>query len=303
MQIFSSYLPIYHPDYAPDDVVRMMKEAGFTGLAISWEQGNEAYMGVNGREQAKLAEKHGLIMDQTHLTCVHNGDIWFDDTRGDAVEEMTVKELQEVSALGIPVAVTHLSYGPGYGPANPVGVERLMRIGDAAGKLGIRLALENGPDIPHLRYALDNIDHEAIGFCLDTGHETAFTHGVDHLSLYADRLFAMHLHDNDAAGDLHMIPFDGKADWNRLTTGMRRTDYAHKYLTLEPGSFNYWPYFKLPLEEQRRRADGMPICGDEGLLKIGLNEYRLYSALSPEEFMQRQLAALRRLAGMINAEE
>ena len=299
MQVFSSYLPIYHPHYKPDDVVRMMKDVGFQGLAISWEQGNEAYMGVNGREQAQLAEKYGLIMEQTHLTCNHNGDLWFDDTRGDAVEEMTIKELHEIAALGIPVAVTHLTYGPGYGPANPVGIQRLLRIGDAAGKLGVRVALENTSDTPHLTYALDAIDHEYIGFCLDTGHQIAYTPHINYLSLYADRLFAMHLHDNDAAGDLHMIPFDGNADWERFAAGMRKTEYAYKYLTLEPGSFNYWPYFPLPLEEQHRRGKDMKIYGDEGLLKIGKDEYRLYSSLTPVEFMQRQLNALQRLAGML----
>ena len=43
----------------------------------------------------------------------------------------------------------------------------------------------------------------------------------------------------------------------------------------------------------------MKIYGDEGLLKIGKDEYRLYSSLTPVEFMQRQLNALQRLAGMI----
>ena len=299
MQVFSSYLPIYHPHYKPDNVVRMMKDVGFQGLAISWEQGNEAYMGVNGREQAQLAEKYGLIMEQTHLTCNHNGDLWFDDTRGDAVEETTIKELKEIAAIGIPVAVTHLSYGPGYGPACPVGLDRLRRIGDAAGKLGVRVALENGPDIPHLRYALDSIDHEYIGFCLDTGHNHLHTPDTDYLALYGDRLISMHVHDNDGAGDLHMIPFDGTADWERLTAGMKKTEYAHKYLTLEPGRFDYFPYYKLTVEEMHRRARSMPIYGDEGMLKIGKDEFFLYGALTPVEFMHRQLAALRKISEMI----
>lgn len=33
------------------------------------------------------------------------------------------------------------------------------------------------------------------------------------LGMYADRLFALHLHDNEADRDAHMIPFDGSIVW------------------------------------------------------------------------------------------
>ena len=32
---------------------------------------------------------------------------------------------------------------------------------------------------------------------------------------FKNRIFAVHLHDNDQSDDQHLLPFDGTIDWNK----------------------------------------------------------------------------------------
>ena len=82
----------------------------------------------------------------------------------------------------------------------------------------IRIAIENTGDnsvatIERL-YPLYNPDF--LGMCYDCGHGNLTGHGLDQLERLKDRLYVVHLHDNDGAGDQHNIPFTGTVDWARL---------------------------------------------------------------------------------------
>lgn len=35
----------------------------------------------------------------------------------------------------------------------------------------------------------------------------------------------MHLHDNDKSDDLHLLPFDGTIDWERVVTKLKECNY------------------------------------------------------------------------------
>lgn len=69
----------------------------------------------------------------------------------------------------------------------------------------------------------------AVGFCWDSGHELCYNHGRDMLAQYGDRLLGTRLNDNlgvrDDGGqitfldDLHLLPFEGIADWQAWPTG------------------------------------------------------------------------------------
>ena len=49
---------------------------------------------------------------------------------------------------------------------------------------------------------------------------------------FKDRIFAVHLHDNDKSDDLHLMPFDGTIDWNKLLTDLKNAHYE-ACITLE----------------------------------------------------------------------
>ena len=43
--------------------------------------------------------------------------------------------------------------------------------------------------------------------------------------LFKDRIFAVHLHDNDKSDDLHLLPFDGTIDWNHVIRKLKECNY------------------------------------------------------------------------------
>ena len=58
-------------------------------------------------------------------------------------------------------------------------------------------------------------DH--VGICFDTGH--AAMNGFDavaELEVAAEKLFYLHLHDNDGETDYHWLPGRGVIDWDAL---------------------------------------------------------------------------------------
>jgi sugar phosphate isomerase/epimerase len=85
--------------------------------------------------------------------------------------------------------------------------------------LGVRLALENMPDDDFVE--LDSLcaeyDAGFLGLCYDSGHGNIGSDGLAQLERRADRLAAIHLHDNDGSKDRHDLPFTGTVDWPRLT--------------------------------------------------------------------------------------
>jgi hypothetical protein len=77
----------------------------------------------------------------------------------------------------------------------------------------VTIALENIFDHRCLTYVFDRVASPNLGFCYDAGHRNCKEPDIDLLSLFGDKLVALHLHDNDGTGDQHRVPFEGKIDW------------------------------------------------------------------------------------------
>ena len=67
---------------------------------------------------------------------------------------------------------------------------------------------------------------EVFGLCFDTGHANLLHQDQRvMLSQYGKRVKALHIHDNDGAGDLHQSPFTGRIDWDNFCEGLRLAGY------------------------------------------------------------------------------
>ena len=40
-----------------------------------------------------------------------------------------------------------------------------------------------------------------------------------------NKILAVHLHDNDQSSDLHLLPFDGTIDWDKLLKHLKNANY------------------------------------------------------------------------------
>ena len=73
---------------------------------------------------------------------------------------------------------------------------------------------------------------ELFGFCLDIGHlQLAKRDPYDFITKLGNRIKILHIHENDAVGDLHQMPFsfgsskESGLDWDGIIRGLREINY------------------------------------------------------------------------------
>ena len=210
----------------------LLAETGWNGWFAVWRPGDDL------RPLARRAEALGLVAQSVHAPWGKAADLWGDDeAKGEAAVKELADCLRATAEIGAPVMVAHAWIG--FVPTAPTeaGLRRFGRVADEAARLGLSVALENTEGEEHLDALLMHFaGHPAVGFCWDTGHELCYNRGRDLMAPYGDRLLVTHLNDNlgitDPAGpttwhdDLHLLPFDGIADWPGIAARLARAGFA-----------------------------------------------------------------------------
>ena len=144
------------------------------------------------------------------------------------------------------MVVMHLTskkIAPKYGE---IGLKRIRKIVEYAKKLNVKVAFENTKIKGYLEYVLENIKDDNVGICFDSGHFHVHFNDEFNFEFFKDRIFAVHLHDNDKSDDLHLLPFDGTLDWKNVMDKLKECNYQGP-ITLEL-CYRY-DYLKIPLDE------------------------------------------------------
>ena len=88
----------------------------------------------------------------------------------------------------------------------------------------VKICLENLFDMPG-EYMLEiwnrlfeRYPKEYLGLCFDTGHANIIwgERAPKMIEKYIDRLYAVHIHDNNGSVDYHRIPGEGNIKWNSI---------------------------------------------------------------------------------------
>jgi sugar phosphate isomerase/epimerase len=83
---------------------------------------------------------------------------------------------------------------------------------------GVTIALENTPNELGAPLTLLNFVKEThlndLRFCFDTGHANIEGGIAAAFEIMRERVVTTHVHDNDGQDDEHMLPFEGKIDWD-----------------------------------------------------------------------------------------
>ena len=64
--------------------------------------------------------------------------------------------------------------------------------------------------------------------------------------MFKNKIFAVHLHDNDKSDDLHLLPFEGTIDWKELSNNLKKANYTGP-ITLE--SCYRYDYLNMTIED------------------------------------------------------
>lgn len=222
---------IEHPDVLP-----MAKQAGFDGFFSDPLFGNRVEILKTIADQAK---KLGMHFDNSHATIPGSELLWADIPEGENALRNFFACIDHCASLDVPMLVVHCS--PEYEPVFATGIKRMERLVEYAQKHHVTIAFENTSSEEYLVRTLEHFAGcSAVGFCYDSGHEAFCTPGSQFLPQLGDRLIYTHFNDNYLDGDHHLLPWDGKIDFDRIVGQLRDTGYQG-VLAME---VSYLPYHR-----------------------------------------------------------
>ena len=225
------------------ETINSINNAGFKNVFVQWYDENLEY---SQEEQVKLCKKLGFNIIFAHLGYQNINSIWEEGIDGDNLVKRYKKDIKDCKENGIPMVVMHLTSkkkAPIYGE---IGLNRIRKIIEYAKELNIKVAFENTKIKGYLEYVLEHIKDDNVGICFDAGHYHVHFDDEFNFEFFKDRIFAVHLHDNDKSDDLHLLPFDGTIDWKYVINKLKECDYNGP-ITMEL-CYRY-DYLKMPLDE------------------------------------------------------
>ena len=204
-------------------------------------------------ETIKILEDAGISFATLHAPFSKINSMWQVGEEGDKMLLSIIDGVDKCEKYTIPVLVVHLSSKFPPPRISDIGNERYQKLMEYAACKGVTIAYENQRTLSNLSYALEIFDD--AGFCWDTGHEGCFTPNRQYLPLFGDRLKTVHIHDNmcEYDKDLHLLPFDGRIDFNRVAKQLTDANYKD-VLMLEVFRSNSNFYDNIAAEEYYRRA-------------------------------------------------
>lgn len=243
------------------ETIDAIKEAGFENVFIQWYNEN---WNPTQEEQLKYIKKQGLNIIFAHLGYQNINDIWLLNEDESLVERYK-NDIKICKDNGIDLVVMHLTRKMEAPLYNEIGLKRIKEIIEYAKSLNVKIAFENTKIKGYLDYIFDNINSDNIGLCYDSGHCHAHFKDEFNFEKYKNKIFAIHLHDNDGASDQHLLPFDGTINWNKVIDNLKKCNYngpvtlelcyREPYLNISIQEF-YKKGYKLGLEiEKMMRRD------------------------------------------------
>ena len=243
-----------------NEQIKLYSDAGFYGFFTEYNQ--------NLAQYRNTAEKCGMYYQSVHAHYVRMCYLWRDCADTEDTRNELLKCIDDSADAGVPIVVAHSYIGIGakkIDVPNEYGISNFSYAVERAVKRGVKIAFENTEGEEFLEMLMTHFkDVPNVGFCWDTGHEMCYNHSEDMMALYGTRLIATHLNDNlgirDYNGeitfhdDLHLLPFDGIADWNNIASRLKKYGYSGE-LTFElnlgskPGRYENDKYRRLPFEE------------------------------------------------------
>lgn len=241
--------------------IELFSRVGFDAFFSGWSRGCDI-----GALRA-AGDRCGMEFQSIHAPFGRMDRMWKEapDTE-DTVAELC-ECLRDCAEYHVPVMVAHAFIGFEEHSPDEIGVRNFGRVVDEAERLGVKLALENTEGIEYLSRLFEAFsDRECVGFCWDTGHEMCYNWSEDVVGRFGQdgKLFATHLNDNlgirDFEGkitwidDLHLLPFDGIADWKGIAERLDRAGFDGT-MTFElntkskPGRHENDKYDKMDIEQ------------------------------------------------------
>lgn len=197
--------------------IELIKEANFNYVMLWWD--DEVYPSfIHRRDLVKLVKDNGLQLDNVHLPFDNKNLLWCEKKETRLKQTYKIIEwMNECKNAGVDKIVMHTTYGDNLDLNYKFGYQSFESIIKEAEDIKLKVALENTQMFTYTDFLLKEFASPYVGFCYDSSHD--FVNGQscgEILDKWKDRLFAVHLSDNDGLCDRHWIPGKGHVNWNKI---------------------------------------------------------------------------------------
>lgn len=199
------------------------REAGFDSVML-WL--GRRLAGMSPVEQFAVLRSAGMNVENCHGDCGGINSIWLPGDEGDRFITMCMDDIETCARNDVSIYIFHLSSGLPAPSFSDVGQARLDKMIRFAENCGVQIAFENLRSSALLQKVMSLFSSPSVGFCFDSGHQHCFTPDTDWLSLYSDRLLAVHLHDNCGDRDAHLLPGDGSICFPSLCKKLKSCSFS-----------------------------------------------------------------------------
>ena len=210
----------YNKNVSIYETIDAIVNAGFKNAFIEWYDKDWE---VPQEEQLRYAREKGLNIIFAHLGYQNINDMWIEEETG--IVDRYKNDIKACHDNNIPMVMMHVSShkeAPMYGE---IGLKRIKEICEYAKSLNMKIAFENNKIKGYLDYIMDNIKDDNVGVCFDSGHCHAHFNDEFDFDKFKNRIFCIHLHDNDQSDDQHLLPFDGTLDWEKTIKNIKDSNY------------------------------------------------------------------------------
>lgn len=222
---------------------KYIKLAGFDGVSLGWA-GYADNPDESKHLNPEMARRKGLWIENIHTPFEAANKLWTETLDGEDYLKSQIRCVHDCKDHNIETMVLHLAQGAILPDITPIGIRRINQLVETAERYNINLAFENMRDPKHIKYVVENIKSDKIKFCYDSGHHNCRTPNEDIISLFADKIAAVHLHDNDGINDQHHLPLDGHINWNEVMRKLKDVNYTGP-ISLEVVNNLYYDYTPL----------------------------------------------------------
>lgn len=239
---------LFHAERLSRDHLAAVAAHGFEAIEVFATRSHFEYHDPAAIEQlAGWLSETGLTLHGIHapITDRLSGDQWgaviSNAVTDSAARQAAVREagaaLNIARRIPADVFVVHLGTPTVQGGENNRGaalrsIEEICRLAEP---VGIRVAVEVIPNLlsdPQSLVGLmeDELEGTRAGICLDFGHAFLMGDVSDAVETVAEHLVTTHVHDNRRKTDDHLVPFEGKIEWDSALMSMQKVGYEGTYL-------------------------------------------------------------------------
>jgi sugar phosphate isomerase/epimerase len=208
-----------------EERIELIKEAGYDYVMLWWD--DEVFPRfIDRRDLIKIVNSYGLKLDNVHLPFDNKNFLWNENSEIRLRQTDLIKQwMNECKNSGAEKIVMHTTHGGNLVLNYKFGFESFNSIIKEADNIKLKVALENTQMFEYTDFLLKEFDSKYVGFCYDSSHD--FVNGQscgEILDKWKDKLFAVHLSDNDGICDRHWIPGKGHVNWSKIINLLKQTN-------------------------------------------------------------------------------